>query len=105
MIYILIVLAILMGWIIKGQSKNMSVITDFVAKEQADIDALNAKLDSISTGVAELDTLIKTLQTTATSLTPEDQAALDAVVTQSDALVAKATAIDTTAPVAAPPAA
>lgn len=82
----------------------MSAVTDFAAKEQADIDALNGKLDSIATGVTGLDDAIKQLQSTITGLTPEEQAALDSVVSQSDALVAKATAIDTTVPVAAPPA-
>lgn len=77
----------------------MSAITDFAAKEQVDIDALNAKLDSLATGVTGLDDAIKQLQSTVTGLTPEEQAALDAVVTQSDALVAKANAIDTTVPV------
>ncbi len=79
----------------------MSAITDFATKEQSDLDALNAKLDAIASGVTGLDEAIKQLQSTVTGLTPEEQAALDSVVSQSDALVAKASAIDTTVP--APP--
>lgn len=76
----------------------MSKVTDFAAKVQANDASLNTKLDAISTGIAALDALIRTLQNTVTGLTPEEQAALDAVVAESDALVTKANAIDTTAP-------
>lgn len=86
----------------KGNHNLMSKVTEFAAKEQADIDALNEKLDSIAAGIANLDTLITTLQGTVTGLSPEEQSALDAVSAARDKLVAKAAAIDTTAPVPPP---
>ncbi len=101
MIYVAILLLVLIGMcgvIIKGQENLMSKVTDFAAKEQTDIDALNAKLDAIASGVIALEAKITELQNTVTGLTPEEQAALDAVATASDALVVKANAIDTTAP-------
>ncbi len=89
--------------IIKGQEQLMSKVTDFAAKEEADITALDAKLTDIGAGVTELKALIIAFQNTVTGLTPEEQAALDAVVTASDALVVKANAIDTTAPAGGEP--
>ncbi len=89
------------GEIKQGNENIMSKVTDFATKEQGDIDALNAKLDAIASGVIALEAKITDLQNTVTGLTPEEQAALDAVATASDALVTKANAIDTTAP--APP--
>lgn len=84
--------------ILSKEDQLMSKVTDFAAKEQLDIDALNTKLDSLATGVTALEAAITTLQNTVTGLTPEEQAALDNVTAQSDALVAKASAIDTTVP-------
>lgn len=104
MIYTYVLLAVLVcmtGWIIRGQQIIMSKITDFAAKVQSNDAALNVKLDSIVAGVASLEALITTLEHTVTGLTQEEQAALDAVSSESDALVVKANAIDTTAP--APP--
>ncbi len=101
MIYIAALLAVLVcasGWIIRGQYKIMSQVTDFATKEAVDITALNTRLDQIAAGVVALEALITKLQTTVTGLTPEEAQALNDVATASDALVAKASAIDTTAP-------
>lgn len=76
----------------------MSKVTDFAAQEQADIAALNTKLDSIASGVTALDALIVQLQSTIGGLSAEDQAALGSVASASTALVAKANGISTDAP-------
>ena len=76
----------------------MSAITDWAAKEDADLTAINATLDGIVTGVAGLDELIKQLQNSPGTLSPEDQAVLDRIEAASAALVTKAGAIDTSAP-------
>lgn len=78
----------------------MSQITDWAAKEQADLTAISTTLDGVVTGIAALDTLITNLQNSGT-LSASDQAALDAISAASTALVAKTQAISV-APPAAP---
>ncbi len=89
----------------QGQQNLMSKVTDFAAQEANDLAAMNTKVDAIITGIGELDTLIKNLEATlpVDTLTPESQAALDALTTARAALVLKVSGIDTTAPVPAPP--
>lgn len=82
----------------KTQESIMSVITDWAAKQQADLTAISGVLDSIATGVNALDALIKQLQNTSGSITPEDQALLDQIEAQSAALVTKAQQINTQPP-------
>ncbi len=76
----------------------MSAITDWAAKEQADLSTISTTLDGVVAGIAALDAKIVTLQGTVTGLTPEEQAALDDVAAASNTLVAKAAAISTDAP-------
>ena len=64
------------------QENLMSQVTDWAAKEQAD-----------------LDTLITNFQNSPGTLSAEDQAALDAIQASSKALVTKATAISVNPPV------
>lgn len=64
----------------------MSAITDFAAKTEANF-------ASVKTGIAALDAKILALQNSPGILTPEDQAALDQIVTDSGALAAAANAI------------
>lgn len=94
----------LLAELLKGQKELMSKVTDFAAKEEADLTAIDTKIDTVIKGVADLDKLITDLEATlpADSLTPESQAALDALTARRTALVAKIAAIDTTAPVVAP---
>lgn len=80
----------------------MSQVTDWAAKEQADLTAISITLDGVVTGIAALDTLITNFQNSTGTLSAEDQAALDAIVSASDALVTKAGAISV-APPAPPP--
>ena len=76
----------------------MSQITDWAAKEQANLDAVSATLDSIVTGIAALDKLITDFQNSPGTLSAADQAALDAIVASSGALVTKSAAISVTPP-------
>ena len=88
--------------IIQGRNV-MSQITDWAAQEQVALTTISATLDSIVAGVANLDTLINNFQNSPGTLSPADQAALDACQKASNDLVAKAAAISVTPP--APPAA
>ena len=76
----------------------MSQVTDWAAREQADLTAISTTLDGIVSGVAALDELIKKFQGSAGTLSAEDQAALDAISVSSAALVSKAAAISTAPP-------
>ena len=87
---------------IEREQNIMSQITDWAAKEQADLDAISGALDGIVAGVAALDKLISDFQNSPGTLSPSDQAALDAIQTASTAVVAKTKAIVVTPPV--PPA-
>lgn len=83
----------------KTQENFMKEVQDFVAKEQADLASINAKLDSVVVGIKALDDLIQNFQNSPGTLSVEDQTALDAVSKASTDLVAKSSAIDTTPPV------
>lgn len=84
----------------RKQDKIMSQITDWAAKEQADLTAISTTLDSVVTGIAALDQAIQNLQNSPGTLSTSDQAALDAIEAQSSALVTKAQAISTAPPTA-----
>lgn len=73
-------------------------ISDQLAQEDANLTAIGTKLDSIATGIAALDALIQAFQNSPGTLSPADQAALDAIVNKSTALKAQADAISTAAP-------
>ena len=79
--------------------KLMSTVTDWAAKEQVQLDAISATLDGVVAGVAALDAQIKALQNSPGTLSPSDQAALDAIETASAALVSKSKGIVVTPPV------
>lgn len=76
-------------------------IADFATQVQASFDAVTADLDKISAGITNLDALITQLQNSPGNITPADQALLDKIQAASQALKAKADAIDITPP--APP--
>lgn len=80
------------------ERKIMSAITDFATANQASLDAISASLDGITAGITALDTLITNLQNSPGTLSPSDQAALDAIQASSASLVAKAAAISVTPP-------
>jgi hypothetical protein len=84
--------------ILKGQTLIMSQITDWAAKEQANLDAISKTLDSVVAGIANLDQMIRNFQNSQATLSPGDQAALDAIASASSALVTKAEAISVAPP-------
>jgi hypothetical protein len=87
----------------KGETTIMSQITDWAAKEQANLDTISKTLDGIVTGVANLDTMIQNFQNSPGTLSPTDQAALDAIANASSTLVTKAEAISVAPPSATAP--
>jgi len=80
------------------EERIMSKITDQMAAEQADADAISARLDDITAGIAKLDKLITDFQNSPGTLSPADQAAVDAIQATITALRVKAEAVDTTPP-------
>ena len=76
----------------------MSKITDQMDAEQVDADAIKASLTGIAAGIAELDRLITEFQSSPGSLSPADQAAVDAIQATIKALRAQAEGISTTPP-------
>ncbi len=80
------------------EDKIMSKITDFAATTQANFTAIQTSLDGITAGIANLDALITQLQNSPGTLSPADQAALDAIQQASADLVTKAQAISTAPP-------
>jgi hypothetical protein len=66
----------------------MSAISDWAAKEAT-------ALASIQAGIANLDTLIQNFQNSPGTLSPSDQAALDAIAATSASLATAANAVPT----------
>ena len=80
----------------------MSAISDFVAKQtafnsrqSAAVDAAVASVTALSGDVQTLNDKITELQNSVGTVTPEDQALIDALVTQGEALSAKTEAVAT----------
>lgn len=71
----------------------MKAIDDFVAKVQASNDKISADLDGIKTEIADLNQKIQDLQNSTGTLSATDQAALDTISTNSQALADKADAL------------
>lgn len=76
----------------------MSAIKDFAEK----VNAYHAKIDTAITGltedVATLKAKIEELQNTPGAITPEDQALLDAIQSQLEAVATKLEALDALTP-------
>lgn len=89
---------ILLARIEESEKRIMSQITDWAAKEQANLDAVSGTLDGIVKGIADLDAKITALQNSPGTLSAADQAALDSIVAASGALVTKSAAISTAPP-------
>lgn len=75
--------------------KIMSAISDFAAKQQAHNDKINKAVDDIATQIKTMSDLIAKLQSSPGTITPEDQATLDALEAAAAATEAKVTAMDT----------
>lgn len=77
---------------------NSAAINAFAAAEKTVLDSLVTALNGIATGVKALDDLITTLQNSTGTISPADQATLDAMQTQSKAILAQVAAINTAPP-------
>src|ERR1035437_6767783 len=86
----------------KGIKEIMSVITVFADKVNANFVALGASLDNISTDEANLSKQITDLKNQiaagGSTLTPEDQAALDLVDSNSTAMASRTATIASNVP-------
>lgn len=79
----------------------MPGVQDFSNSEQQKLASISGALDTVVTGIAALDQMITDFQNSPGTLSPEDQAALDAIESASNDLLAKAQSISTAPPVKA----
>lgn len=86
------------------ESKIMSAISDFAAKMQAHQSKIDTAVSGLTEDVKNLNDKITALQNSAGQISPEDQALLDQIETQGDAIATKLEALDGLTPPAAPPA-
>jgi hypothetical protein len=84
-------------------STTPSAIQAFATAEGALLTTISGALTNIATGVLALDALITTLQNSSGTISAADQATLDAMQTQSQALVTQVNAISVTPPGATVP--
>lgn len=79
----------------KQKEKTMaSPIADFAAKQNAFNDRVDAAVSGLTEDVQTLNDKITELQNSPGSITPEDQALLDAIQTRSEAVATKLEALD-----------
>lgn len=72
----------------------MSVISEFAAKQKGFNDRLDAAICGLTGDVQTLNDKIAELQNSRGSITPEDQALLDAIETRSELIASKLEALD-----------
>jgi hypothetical protein len=80
------------------QSTSPSAIQAWAAGEAVILQAAAAAVTNLGTGVLALDGAITAFQNSPGTISPADQAALDAIQASSNALVTQAKAISTTPP-------
>lgn len=73
-------------------------IADFAAKQDAHNAAIDTAIAGLSTDIQTLNAEIKTLQTSAGAITPEDQATLDRLDAAGQSAADKLTALDALTP-------
>lgn len=91
--------------VLENQSKIMSAISDFAAKQDANNAAIDSAIAGLSTDIDTLNAEIKTLQGSAGAITPEDQATLDRLDAAGQSAADKLDALDAQTPPPVPPAA
>lgn len=84
------------------ESRLMSAISDFKAKQDAFNDRIDAAVTGLSGDVTALKDEIIKLQNSPGTITPEDQASLDAIQARSEAIATKLEALDALTPPAPP---
>lgn len=83
--------------------KIMSKISDFADRMAEHNNAVDAAVDGLTQDVKTLNDKITALQASAGSITPEDQALLDAIEARATSISAKLTALDAMTPPPVPP--
>jgi len=84
---------------LKEMEKNiMSAISDFAAKQTAFNDRLDQSVAGLTQDVRTLNDKITELQNSAGTITPEDQALLDAIQARSETIATKLEALDALTP-------
>jgi predicted nucleic acid-binding Zn-ribbon protein len=86
----------------KSENRIMEAIKTFVAKQTAHNDKIDAAVDGLTEDIKTLNDTIEKLQTSPGTITPEDQASLDALEARGDAIAEKLTALDSITPPAVP---
>lgn len=86
------------------EEKIMSVISQFVDRQNAFNDRLDTAIDGVSADVQGLKDLIAQLQNSPGTVTPEDQALLDQLEARVGTAVSKVEALDSLTPPTPPPA-
>lgn len=76
----------------------MSAISDFAAKQNAFNDRIDAAVTGLQGDVDALNKTIQDLQNSAGTVTPEDQASLDALQARGEVIAAKLEALDALTP-------
>lgn len=80
----------------------MSKISDFAAAQTAFNGRISAAIDGVAADVAGLKALIEQLQNTSGEISAEDQALLDQLQAQADALATRLESVDAMTPPAVP---
>lgn len=80
----------------------MSAISDFAAKQNEFNDKIDTAVSGLTDDIKALSDLIKQLQESAGTITPEDQALLDGIQARTGAIADKLTALDSLNPPAPP---
>lgn len=76
----------------------MSAISDFAAKQNAFNDRIDAAVTGLQSDIDALNAEILKLQNSPGTITPEDQASLDALQARGEAIAAKLEALDALTP-------
>ncbi len=84
------------------ENKIMSAISDFAAKQNAFNDRMDTAIADLQGDVKNLNDQIAALQTSTGAITPEDQAALDALQARASTIADKLDALDALTPPVAP---
>ena len=82
----------------------MSAISEFASKQNAFNDRIDSAVTGLQGDIEALNALIKALQDSAGTVTPEDQALLDQIQSRSETITGKLEALDALTPPTPPPA-
>lgn len=89
--------------LLEMEQRIMSAISTFAEKQAAFNERIDAAVVGLKGDVDALNAKIEELQNSAGTITPEDQALLDALEARGDAIAAKVEALDAMTPPVVPP--